>query len=113
MKKFLATLLILMYLALGVPSTLAASTQVSTISKIENEIYGFDYKNDSTQNRVSRLEKTIYGKASTGDVNKRIKRLSGDISADVIGLEIEPTKDSFAEKDKVAEDSTVNYSIVD
>ena len=113
MKKFLATLLILMYLALGVPSTLAASTQVSTISKIENEIYGFDYKNDSTQNRVSRLEKTIYGKASTGDVNKRIKRLSGDISADVIGLEIEPTEDSFAEKDKVVADSTVNYPIVD
>lgn len=113
MKKFLATLLILMYLVLGVPSTLAASTQVSTISKIENEIYGFDYKNDSTQNRVSRLEKTIYGKASTGDVNKRIKRLSGDISADVIGLEIEPTEDSFAEKDKVAADSTVNYPIVD
>ena len=102
-----------MYLVLGVPSTLAASTQVSTISKIENEIYGFDYKNDSTQNRVSRLEKTIYGKASTGDVNKRIKRLSGDISADVIGLEIEPTEDSFAEKDKVAADSTVNYPIVD
>lgn len=95
------------------PFALAIPTQNATISKIENDIYGFEYSNDSVQDRISRLEKTIYGKASSGDVNKRIKKLSGDISADVIGLEIEPVEDSFAQTEKIAEDSTVNYPIVD
>lgn len=113
MKKNLAALLILISLTLGVPSSFASSTQKSTISKIENEIYGFDYQNDSVQNRVLRLEKTIYGKQFSGDVNKRIKRLSADISADVIGLEIEPCEDSFANNEDTVADSTVNYPIVD
>ena len=108
MRKFLTILLILIYTAVYTPVFAAITTQTSTISKIENDIYGFEYKNESAQNRVARLEKTIYGKASTGDINKRVKRLSGDISADVIGLEINPTEDTFAEEDKIAPDSTVN-----
>lgn len=113
MRKFLSIFFIIIYLSGGIPSFSAVSTQNATISKIENDIYGFEYSNDTVQDRVSRLEKTIYGKASSGDVNKRIKKLSGDISADVIGLEIEPVEDSFAQTEKIAEDSTVNYPIVD
>ena len=113
MRKFLTILLILIYTAVYTPVFAAITTQTTTISKIENDIYGFEYKNESAQNRVARLEKTIYGKASTGDINKRVKRLSGDISADVIGLEINPTEDTFAEADKIAADSTVNYPVVD
>lgn len=114
MKKIFATLFIIAYMfvfsGLNVCATTTSSN--SLITKIENDIYGFDYSNDSAQNRVSRLEKTIYGKSSTGDINKRIKKLSGDISADVIGLEIEPSEDTFKEDDVVA-DSSVNYPIVD
>ena len=77
MRKFLTILLILIYTAVYTPVFAAITTQTSTISKIENDIYGFEYKNESVQNRVARLEKTIYGKASTGDINKRVKRLSG------------------------------------
>ena len=66
-----------------------------TLTKIENNLFGFDYSTDSNQTRVERLEKTIYGKSSSGDINKRIKKLSGDISADVIGLEVTPVKDTF------------------
>jgi len=84
-----------------------------TLSKIENNIYGFDYSKDSNQNRVSRLEKTIYGKASSGDINKRISKLSVDISADVIGLEIPPVKDTFLAEENSQEDSSVNYPLVD
>ena len=84
------------------------------ISKIENSIYGFDYSNDSAQNRITRLEKTIYGKSSSGDINKRLKRISTDISADVIGLEIPPVKDTFLEEEKLAEEnSNVSYPVVD
>ena len=114
MRKILATFLIFAYIFGFTGFNVEAVTQKSDslITKIENDIYGFDYSNDSTQNRISRLEKTVYGKSSSGDINKRIKKLSGDISADVIGLEIEPTEDSFKEDEAIA-DSSVNYPIVD
>ena len=114
MRKILATFLIFVYIFGFTGFNVEAATQKSDslITKIENDIYGFDYSNDSTQNRISRLEKTVYGKSSSGDINKRIKKLSGDISADVIGLEIEPTEDSFKEDETIA-DSSVNYPIVD
>lgn len=113
MKKLLAIFLLFIYLNVGItPIYAAAEKSESIITKIENDIYGFDYSNDSSQNRVSRLEKTVYGKTSTGDINKRIKRLSADISADVIGLEIEPTEDTFKEDEETIADSSVNYPIV-
>ena len=114
MKKFLAIFLMFLYIFIFTGFNVEAVTQKSDslITKIENDIYGFDYSNYSAQNRISRLEKTVYGKSSNGDFNKRIKKLSGDISADVIGLEIEPTEDSFKEDEAIA-DSSVNYPIVD
>ena len=83
------------------------------LDKIENDFYGFNYSGDKTQNRVERLEKSVYGKVSNGDINKRITKLSGDISADVIGLEISPKRDTFMEDDNEIADSDVNYLIVD
>ncbi len=113
MKKLWICLTILFYLISYMQlETYAASPQSAEISKIENELYGFDYVNDALQNRVARLEKTIYGQASSGDVSKRLKKLALDISAEQIGLEIPPTEDTFREDDVVA-DSTVNYPIVD
>lgn len=113
MKRLFICLTILLYLISFVPiETIAAPTHSAEISKIENELYGFDYTNDELKNRVARLEKTIYGQASTGDLTKRIKKLATDITADQIGLEIEPTEDTFRE-DEIAADSTVNYPIVD
>lgn len=113
MRKILSIFFIIIYLSGGIPVFSAVSTQTATISKIESDIFGFEYKNDSTQKRVERLEKTVYGKLSSGDLNKRLKKLSEDISADVIGLEIDPVEDTFAENDKVAEDSSVSYPVVD
>lgn len=113
MKKIIAITFILIYMTVSYPVSAGISTQANTISKIENSIYGFDYSKDSTKERVERLEKTIYGKINTGDLNKRITKLSGDISADVIGLEIPPVEDTFAEADDVVADSSVNYPIVD
>ena len=115
MKKILTYLFIITYLSsffiLYMPSY--AATKESNLSKIENDIYGYEYNKDSTQKRVERLERSIYGKISSGDINTRIKKLSADISADVIGLEIPPVEDTFAEEEKLAEDSSVNYPVVD
>lgn len=113
MKKLWICFTILFYLISYVPlETYAAPAQSAEISKIENELYGFDYINDELKNRVARLEKTIYGQASNGDLSKRIKKLASDITAEQIGLEIPPSEDTFREDDVVA-DNTVNYPIVD
>ena len=90
-----------------------SSTMDASISKIENSLFGYDYSKDSSSKRIERLEKTVYGKASTGDINKRLKKLSGDISADVIGLEIPPVKDTLLAEEEAQEESNVNYPIVD
>lgn len=113
MKKLWICFTILFYLISYIPlEAYAAPAQSAEIAKIENELYGFDYINDELKNRVARLEKTIYGQASTGDLTKRIKKLATDITAEQIGLEIPPTEDTFRE-DEVVADSTVNYPIVD
>ena len=110
MKKILVYNFIL-FIVIGFCPVYASNND--TITKIENDFYGFDYSNDTLINRVNRLEKTIYGKTSKGDINKRITKLSGDISADVIGLEIEPSKDTFLAEEEAIADSNVNYPVVD
>ena len=83
------------------------------LNKIENNIYGFDYTNDTDENRVKRLEKTIYGKSSSGNINNRLTKLSNDISADVIGLEIPAVRDTFLAEENELEESNVDYPVVD
>ena len=92
MKKIITYIAIITYLFSFYPLAVFAmsKTQIATISKIENNLFGFDYSNDSDTNRISRLEKTIYGESSTGNLNKRLEKLSADITAEQIGLEISP-----------------------
>ena len=84
-----------------------------SLTKIENSVFGYDYSKDTNENRISRLEKAVYGKTNSGNLNNRITKLSGDISADVIGLEISPTRDTFLSYEEEQEESSVNYPIVD
>ena len=107
-------LLIILINSYNIPSCYANAnkTQSAEISKIENDLYGFDYLNDEINNRVSRLEKTIYGQAKNGDLSSRIKKLAEDITSGQIGLEIPPVEDTFNEENEVA-DNTVDYPIVD
>ena len=107
MKKILITIILLFLLNINV----YGSTN-DVLSGIEDSLYGFDYSHESTQKRVARLEKTIYGKISGGDYSKRIKKLSNDISADVIGKEIPPTRDTFLAEEET-EDANVHYPIVE
>ena len=114
MKKFFVYIFLVLVLNfIGISPSLASNqTQSAEISKIENDIYGFDYLNDNLNNRVARLEKTVYGKESFGDISARIKKLANDICADQIGLEIPPVEDTFRE-DEIQADNTVDYPIVD
>ncbi len=117
MKKLFTYFAIITYLFSFYPLAACAmnKTQIATISKIENNLFGFDYTNDSDQNRIARLEKTIYGETSNGNLNRRLEKLSADIFADQIGLEIKPVEDTFREEEEslAQADSTVNYPIVD
>jgi len=114
MKKYFVYIFAILIISLiGFnPSFASNQTQSAEISKIENDIYGFDYLNDNLNSRVARLEKTIYGKESYGDLTARIKKLANDICADQIGLEIPPSEDTFRE-DELQADNTVDYPIVD
>lgn len=114
MKKIFVYVSIFIYFFSLVPIEVfgANKTQLMQVAKIENEIFGFDYMNDELKSRISRLEKTIYGKELNGELNQRLKKLANDITAEQIGLEIEPVEDSFKEQDNIA-DSSVNYPIVD
>ena len=98
MKKFFC--LIIIIFVTSISSVFCAESTTTILSKMENNFYGFDYSKDNNQNRIARLEKTVYGKVSSGDINKRIKKLSNDVSADVIGLEIEPSEDTFLAEEK-------------
>ena len=87
MKKISLYIIIVAILGLYSPCVFA-ETQAASLSKIENSIFGYDYANDSIAARIERIEHTVYGRSYTGDINKRLKKLSEDISSDVIGLEI-------------------------
>lgn len=114
MKKIFILVVILTFLSnFCILNSFAANkTQVAEISKIENELYGFDYIKDNFETRLERLEKTIYGKAFSGDISNRLKRISTDLLSEQIGQEITPTEDTFNDIEQIA-DNTVNYPVMD
>lgn len=114
MKKIFTSILILIFTISFTSFEIfaATKTQVAEISKIENELYGFDYIKDDFETRLKRLEETIYGKASSGDINSRLKNIANDIMSEQIGSEIEPSEDTYKESEEIA-DSSVNYPVMD
>ena len=96
-----------------------AGTNISTIEKLENSLYGFTYSGENENSRLDRIENTVYGTVSKKSANERIARLKKDMSTDLIGQEIDPVEDTFAEpedsyieKEPVAA-SNINYPAVD
>lgn len=93
MKQFI--LILCMLLSVNI---CFAGKYTSVIDKIENSVFGFTYQGDD-ESRISRLEKSIYGETKSGSTDKRISALNKDMSADLIGQEIEPKEDTFAPDD--------------
>lgn len=96
-----------------------ASSHTQTLSKVENVLYGFQYDNENDNDRLSRIEKTVYGASSNGNIENRIKKLKNDISADLMGQEIKPKEDTFADEDyytieeEPVADTNIQYPAVD
>ena len=91
MKKFLIILSLILTANCSIASQYSA-----TLDKIENSVFGFTYMDDD-ENRLTRLEQSVYGESKAGTIDKRISNLSKDMSADSIGKEITPKEDTFAD----------------
>ena len=51
-----------------------AGTYTPTLGKIENVLYGFQYDGEDDSSRLARIEESVYGTSSGGDVGQRIKK---------------------------------------
>lgn len=116
-KRFRILFFIFVYLILGIKCE--AQSQLSTIlTKMEKSLFGIDYNSQSDDIRLKRIEEIVYGKTSLNPVPQRVNKLSQDLSADLIGQEIKPKRDTFAEdedtpKEKILKaDGNINYPIV-
>ncbi len=120
MKKI--TLLIAVLLMLNSSSSMVfAASHSNIIGKIENSLYGFQYTDENDAARLDRIEKSVYGTSfSHKSQAQRVEKLRKDLSADLIGQEISPVEDTFAEpEDSIAyeppqkEASNITYPAVD
>ena len=96
MKKIIITTLTILSL-MAVSGDISIASTSNVIDKIENSLYGFTYSGESENTRLDRIENSVYGVVSSKTNSERISRLKKDLSADLIGQEIEPKEDTFAE----------------
>ena len=117
MKKIILSIVLALILK---TSAFALTANQTTLGKIEDSLYGFQYSDEKDLTRLDRIETTVYGSPSQKSENERIAKLKKDLSADLIGHEITPTEDTFAnpedsyksiEPPKAA--SNVSYPAVD
>ncbi len=116
MKKQILTISLICGLAFC--NVALAGTNTEVIDKLENSLYGFTYNTESETSRLDRLENTVYGTVSSKPSAQRVARLKKDMAADLIGQQIEPKEDTFAEDEFEIEEepvasSTVSYPAVD
>lgn len=102
MKKFIVVLSFI----LSMNCCIAASQYSSILDNIENSIYGFTYTSSDDISRLSRIEESVYGQSRADkSVTERVNALKKDMAADLIGHEIAPKEDTFAEEqDKYKEE---------
>lgn len=110
MKK----ILIIVLLLLGIICRVSAGEgKTDTLSKMETSILGVDYSNQKIEQRLNRLEEYVYGHTKTGNNNERLKHLTQDLNADVIGQEVKPTTDTLADVEtELPADNSVDYPVL-
>lgn len=85
----------------------------SVIDGMEKSLFGMTYPEQDNKTRIERLEKNIYGATQSGNIDQRISKLSTDLSADLIGKEIAPKKDTFEDyEEEISPDNSVDYPII-
>ena len=116
MKKLVLTLSIILSCQI---LTLAGQNN-EILDKIENSIFGYTFSNEAEQTRLNRIEENVYGKTSTGQITTRVAKLRKDLSADLMGKEIEPKEDTFADPEdswifakEPVESTKIQYPAID
>lgn len=100
MKKFVISLCII----LSINGCAAAGQYSQILDKIENSLYGFTYTTSDDASRLDRIEQSVYGQSRTNQaVSERVAKLNKDMSAELLGQEITPKEDTFAEEDDYRE----------
>ena len=92
MKRFLYLLFTILLIVTPVP---ASDKYADRLLTIEEELYGINYSDQSDETRIARLEQSIYGVVSKKSLDERLKKISDDLSADVISEKIKPCEDTF------------------
>ena len=117
MKRFGILFYIVLFFVWG--SACYAQSQFSaSLTQMEKSLFGVDYSSQNDDARLKRIEEIVYGQASSTSLAQRVSKLSKDLSADLMGHEIKPQKDTFSEsEDGYSErvpkaDSSVNYPVV-
>lgn len=95
MKKIILIISFLLTINIG----FAASANSSFLDNIENSLYGFTYTTADDASRLSRIEESVYGQSKTNkSISERMASLKKDMAADLIGQEIAPKEDTFADE---------------
>lgn len=121
MNKYLLTLFLIFTLSIN---AFAAINTKEALSMIENNIFGYEYKNESDEKRIERIEANIYGEKKSGGIQKRLEAIQAD--SGIMLEEPKPVADNSLNSDKkkqqekknnelknIQEDSSVDYPIVD
>ncbi len=76
--KFIITASIFSLCAFGAQGFAATVMSVANhLSKIENDLWGFDYRSENESERLSRIEKNVFGRVNTNDtIEKRIEKIN-------------------------------------
>lgn len=95
MKK----VIVIISLLLSINCCFAASQYSALLDNIENSIFGFTYSSQDDSTRLNRIEENVYGQSlANKSIQQRITKLKNDMAADLIGQEITPKEDTFAEE---------------
>lgn len=120
MKKIILSLSILVITAIH-----CFAANVTTISELENNLFGFEYTNEADSKRIERIEEHLYGNTKNGNLNKRIEEIQNDIGyinkEEILKTQKEKElarqkkleEERLAELKSIKEDKSVDYPIVD
>lgn len=69
----------------GMNCSYAAANTKEQLTRIEKEVWGFSYDNESDLDRTQRLEKQVFGKAdTTPDIQKRVDKLTKTLGIETL-----------------------------
>lgn len=107
MKNAIKILIVCLFLNIGL-FAFGTSAIESQLSKMEQQIWGFEYSKDDINRRLSRIENNVFGTISKGASEARIKKLNE-------ALGIESYEDSLKKAYEIdqTEVSGVNYPQID